>query len=345
MSEKQNHNSRFEALDAIRGVAALLVVMFHFTMRRPEANYGFKLGVTAVDLFFLMSGFVIFFSLDRIKSWQDFVKKRFVRLYPTYWACMLITGAVLYYYFDSKSPSPLPFLTRFAANMTMFQAWFGQKDLDGPYWTLIVEMQFYIIMLLFYQFQKLKVFEKYGLLIVLISGLYGIDVWRNNVQTFYNFLTNYIPIINHFPVFYAGIIFYLGFKEGFSKQRILYLVISFFAQLLLFNDGGRSHMYVNFQTYIFMLISYFGVMTLFVKQKINFIAIKPFLFLGQISYTLYLLHQYLGKWVLIPILMNRYHFAYWSALLTTLFLIIILAYLVHILVEKQSSKLLNLMNK
>ena len=50
---------RYEELDALRGVASLMVVFFHFTWRRPEANLGFILGTTGVDLFFIISGFLI----------------------------------------------------------------------------------------------------------------------------------------------------------------------------------------------------------------------------------------------------------------------------------------------
>lgn len=55
-------SNRYTELDALRGIAALMVVFFHFTMDRPQGQMGFKLGVTGVDLFFIISGFVIFMS-------------------------------------------------------------------------------------------------------------------------------------------------------------------------------------------------------------------------------------------------------------------------------------------
>lgn len=63
--------SRYEELDALRGIAALMVVLFHFTMYRQETKFGFKLGTTGVDLFFLISGFVIIMSLIKIKNSKD----------------------------------------------------------------------------------------------------------------------------------------------------------------------------------------------------------------------------------------------------------------------------------
>ncbi len=339
MSDKTVHTAhRFEALDALRGIAALAVLMFHFTLRRPQAALGFYWGVTCVDIFFLMSGFVIFFSLDRIKYWQEFVWKRFVRLYPTYWFCMLLTGSLLFYFYDSKSPSYIPFFTRFLANMTMFQTWFGQKDLDGPYWTMIVELQFYAIMLLLYRLKQLKNFELIGLGILIFCSLYGLDNWHAHLPSLFGFLSTHFPILNHFPVFYAGVLFYLGMKEGFSNQRVLLLLASFTVQLILFDDGGRSHSYISFGKYIIAMSLYYGLFTLFVKQGLNFIAQKPFLFLGKISYPMYLIHQFLGLWVLIPIFMKWYHFSYWSACGTTLLIIVTIAFLIHKYIEVPTGK-------
>ena len=68
-----NISNRLQELDALRGIAALMVVLFHFTMGRQEANLGFKLGTTGVDLFFIISGFVIFMSLSKVKNSKDFI--------------------------------------------------------------------------------------------------------------------------------------------------------------------------------------------------------------------------------------------------------------------------------
>ena len=84
-------SKRFHELDALRGIAALMVVFFHFTIGRAEAKLGFKLGTTGVDLFFIISGFVIFMSLSKVKSSLDFVINRVSRLYPTYWVSVTFT--------------------------------------------------------------------------------------------------------------------------------------------------------------------------------------------------------------------------------------------------------------
>ena len=148
----ENNSNRFQELDALRGIAALIVVLFHFTMDREAANLGFKIGITGVDLFFIISGFVIYMSLTKVKTSKDFIINRVSRLYPTYWVCVTIATLVALplvntvYQYD-KIP-----LSQYVANMTMFQHYFKIRNIDGPYWTMIVEMVFYIGILLLFHF-------------------------------------------------------------------------------------------------------------------------------------------------------------------------------------------------
>jgi len=81
---KQNH---FLALDALRGVAAVSVMLFHIS------NGWLPCGYLAVDMFFMLSGFVLAFSYeDRLRnrmSFREFLLRRLIRLYP-----MIIAGSV-----------------------------------------------------------------------------------------------------------------------------------------------------------------------------------------------------------------------------------------------------------
>ena len=132
---------RFKELDALRGIAAMLVVLFHFTMNTEKQNLGFNLGVTGVDLFFMISGFVILLSLNHVKYSYQFVINRVSRLYPTYWACVTFTFLLIN--FTSIFRLTMTEFVHYLANMSMFQFYFRVDDLDGPYWTMIIEMIFY----------------------------------------------------------------------------------------------------------------------------------------------------------------------------------------------------------
>lgn len=94
---------RLTELDALRGVGALCVLIFHYSTRFhelfPQAShvpFSFPGGNYRVLLFFTISGFAIFFTLDRIRTVADFIVNRFARLYPAYLVAMLMTLGIEY---------------------------------------------------------------------------------------------------------------------------------------------------------------------------------------------------------------------------------------------------------
>jgi peptidoglycan/LPS O-acetylase OafA/YrhL len=119
--------NRLQELDALRGIATMLIVFLHLTTENGKIKGFFTLGVTGVDLFFIISGFVILLTLEKTRNWQDFVVSRFSRLYPVYWASVILIGLLM---FLRGTPFTSSWIKLFA-NMTMFQAYFKIKDLDG----------------------------------------------------------------------------------------------------------------------------------------------------------------------------------------------------------------------
>ncbi len=133
-------NKRVGELDALRGLAALAVVAFHYTTFYQQEQghvlplgFGFPAGNYGVHLFFMISGFVIFMTLERTRTAMDFVVSRFSRLFPAYWAAMAITMVVV---FTLGMPKQRIGIADLAANLTMLQGFLGFDNLDGSYWTL-----------------------------------------------------------------------------------------------------------------------------------------------------------------------------------------------------------------
>ena len=150
---------RLSQVDALRGLAALAVVFFHFTTRftelylpdyRPSlsATYGYF----GVNLFFIVSGFVIFMTLERTAKPMDFVVSRFSRLFPTYWAGILLTFCITHWL---GLPGKLVEFWPAIANFLMIHSIFGVPHVDGVYWTLEVELLFYTGMFLLYRLRWL----------------------------------------------------------------------------------------------------------------------------------------------------------------------------------------------
>src|SRR5919199_2802289 len=147
---KEQANFRLLFLDFIRGIAALSVFFQHACEGLwPEfwsfSHNSFNLGKFGVVIFFLVSGFIIPFSLERGGSARKFWMGRFFRLYPLYWTSLvcIVTLAIL------GSPSvPENFRTNlvpnFLVNLTMFQDFVGVPPALGVYETLTLELVFYI---------------------------------------------------------------------------------------------------------------------------------------------------------------------------------------------------------
>jgi len=312
-----------------------MVVFFHYTMGRSQADYGFKLGTTGVDLFFIISGFVIFMSLSKIENGRQFVINRLSRLFPTYWAIVTFSY-LLFNFFNEYRFTDIGF-NEYLANLTMFQFYFGVSDIDGPYWTMILEMLFYIVMLIFFGLKIMKRLHLFGILFTISIALM-VFFQEDNAWIHSFFL--YFQLAQFFPLFFTGILFYHLYTE--NKKCIkthLSIALCLLVQVYIFYNAGRSAGYISQYEYALMLSCYFGLFFLFIHGKLKFMIHPVTLFLGEISFALYLIHQMISIHFIIPTLMNDYGFNFWTAsLLVALPTVIILAYLVTRFVEKPLGK-------
>lgn len=142
---------RLAYLDALRGIAALLVVFTHsLPLMYPGHIWLFDVlfdpGKLGVLWFFMISGVVIPYSLrPGPDGARHFVVSRFMRLYPAYWLSLLAWLAML-----SLTGSALPSWPQIVANLSMVQAALGFEDVIGLYWTLFIELVFYALCLLLF---------------------------------------------------------------------------------------------------------------------------------------------------------------------------------------------------
>jgi len=328
---KTESSKRITELDALRGIAALLVVFFHFTMSTPLAHYGFNLGVTGVDLFFMISGFVILMTVKKTKHWKDFVVSRISRIYPTYWTCVTCTSLLI---LATQNPGIKWFLVRYVCNMSMFQSYANITDMDGPYWTMIVEMLFYMFMLGVFLLKKLDKLELICA-VLLVPVIFYATLLPRLSPALTQLICIRIPLINHFPLFFAGILFYQLKFDKPHWARYCLLGVCFISALLLFRSGGKSNGYVSFNQYLTMLSCYFIFFILYINKLLGFITNRATLWLGSVSFSLYLIHQYLGLTILIPLGLNQLHLNQGcAAFLFALPIVLFLAWAIHILVEK-----------
>ena len=281
-----NPPRRVLELDALRGLAALSVAVFHCTDHYGREIghtvppvFGFPAGNYGVEVFFLISGFVIFMTLERTRSAADFVVSRFSRLFPAYWAAILVTAAVVY---TIGLPQQQLGAWDLALNLTMVQQILGVEHLDGSYWTLQIELFFYIQMLFWFsvrQLHRIRWIIVAWLCASLVSGL-----WERVAGGHFSYTLSEVLILRYIPFFAMGILFYRIFTRP-AEVRADYLLI--LASLVVIGITLPP---------VYLAVGAFciAVFWLFVSDRLQWLRLRPFVFLGTISYSEYLLHQDIG---------------------------------------------------
>lgn len=272
---------RLQELDALRGLAALAVVIFHYSVRFHQlfpsvghVPFAFAGGNYRVYLFFAISGFAIFFTLDKMKSAGDFVIARAARLYPAYWAAILLTLAAEY--LGDIRALEIPY-SAVAANFTMFQGFAFLPAVDGAYWTLTVELAFYMCMIALWTACGLQRMEW-----LLAGWLVAKWLWWAMPDIPERIVM--ILLLRYVCFFGIGIIAYRiwsGKRSWAQQVPILGLLLFTCFQL----DG------VDLSLIAVALIALFFAL---LKGWLQFLCLRPLLWLGTISYSLYLVHQHIG---------------------------------------------------
>ncbi|MEO5685591.1 MAG: acyltransferase [Chitinophagaceae bacterium] len=328
------HQQRFFGLDALRGISAFAVVLFHYTYGYDNGyetiadnKFYFKYGYLGVNLFFMISGFVIAMTLEKTKDSKTFITSRLSRLYPAYWAAIIIT-VLLTALIAAPIQRNMYNATEVMVNFTMLQAFLKVKHVSGSYWTLAIELTFNFWMWFIFITRKTRYMEWICLAWLIIC----VAITAFHIP-FGKYLT-IIFIVNYAPLFIGGILFYLIKKRGGSYLLHAMVVASMLASLYI------AYIYKpvvawkgGFDIIPYILSVFFYVIFyLFIYGKWDWKPNKILLFMGSISYSLYLIHENIG-----------YGLIYWLKrvwdnqlfyLSVTVLAITALAYLMYRYVEK-----------
>jgi len=328
--------NRFYEIDFLRFLAALAVLLFHYGFRYwnldgsgyllfPELGNIFKYGYLGVDVFFVISGFVILISAGDGKSLRNFFISRFIRLYPAYWF-----ATIFIFIFSSYWPLANYSITftDFLINMTMMQSFVGIKNVTTVFWTLAIELHFYFIiagLILTGQIKNLRYWLLFWLFILIISDYIKIPVFFQHLF-----------ILQWGQYFVLGAVFYNIWKE----DRIGFLNLT---MLILTNFQIMKHAYwymllkerlssVDYNFFIVaLIILILNIFMLYsVLKKTHNSPFKHIAWLGVLTYPLYLIHSGLGILILKDYINESNKFI----ILTTLScLMFCFAYAIHKLIE------------
>lgn len=295
MDNKSTH--RINEIDLLRFVAAVSVVLFHYAFRGRAADHlslidypplipYAKYGYLGVELFFMISGFVILMTAAA-GNLRSFFISRVTRLYPAFWlACSLTYLFTLFLGGDYFSVTFFQYL----ANMTMLSGFFGIDSVDGAYWSLFVEIQFYLMVAFVIFLGKIEKAEEWLLGWLILCGLLELfPVWR--IRAFF--------LVDHAAFFIGGALCYLIYIQGLSARKILLFVAAFMLaviNVLKVSDGFFAHYATHLDSLIIVLLvlSFFSLMLLIALRRTGFMAYRDWSKLGVLTYPLYLLHENIG---------------------------------------------------
>lgn len=342
---------RFYEIDLLRFIAALSVVLFHYTYRGYAAdNFSpipfleigrfTRYGYLGVHLFFVVSGYVILLSVQG-KRLQQFFKSRFTRLYPAFWVAVTLTFLVKVIWGTTASDTQMSFylhagLRQYVFSMTMFQDFFGINAIDQVYGTLTVELTFYFLISLLMGYRLLRhldLFLTFWLGICLLPLTRIADLGPA-------FSTLFLP--TNAPLFAAGMLFFL-MQDSKGRSWLRYGLLLAFYLLALRAASEQikwlnSHYHDNFSPLIIwgVITAIFAVFFL-ITRRIFILKYNWLSTLGGLTYPLYLIHSDIGFIAFFRLghLFNKY-----VLLSSTIVFMLSVAYLLHRFVEKPISKLL-----
>lgn len=305
---------RLALLDGLRLLAALAVVLFHWTAWHHEywGRYGetaaeawpwlsqfSSVGALGVQLFFIISGFVILLSSFG-KSPARFIGSRVGRLYPAYWVAVLAAAALTFVIWPEmgtqRSPADIP------ANLTMFQGGMGVGHLDGVYWTLWVEMKFYLWILAFtligMTVGRVQAFvlawPLLGNALYLVLQAVGESVvWVEHV-----FFPQYSAL------FAGGMVLFLLFRFGHTPLRWAALVLNvaigslWSARVQQPETLELTGYDYPFWAFVAITAVLFALVAVIVLTPLARLRVPGMTLAGQLTYPVYLLHQLWGWWLI-----------------------------------------------
>ncbi|NUS73928.1 MAG: acyltransferase [Corynebacteriales bacterium] len=341
---RQDQGARIYALDALRLMAALAVVAYHFLAFSrglkfgawqqspaelfPNVNPAASYGWLGVQLFFLISGFVICMSCWG-KAPSQFLISRIIRLYPGYWAAVLITSAVLLAWPIMRfGPEP----ETIYANLTMFQAPLEYENIDGVYWSLWIELKFYmlfgVLVAIGLNYVRIVGFCLGWMALVLLAAQFP---EHEHLQFF--------AMREHAPLFVGGIAMYLMYRFGPDAVSIGLVFLSWLMaqrELPELVHGAETSVRheLKVSTALIIVTACYALVLATALGAFNWARWRGLTIVGALTYPLYLLHQNIG-WTIIRL--NHDKIAPWLLLAMVVTALLVASWLLHIIVERPVS--------
>jgi peptidoglycan/LPS O-acetylase OafA/YrhL len=291
---------RYANIDGLRAIAALGVMVEHMfgdLLRQTPPAAGpmntvgdllvqnVSLGRFGVALFFLISGFVVPFSIGGERPLPNFVVSRVFRLYPALWLALAVLATMA-----CLAGEPTKLVT-ILANMTMAPTLFGQAWLSPIYWTLFIELSFYILVALLFSVGKLRHVGVLSALSLALVAATAIPV-QLRVHGIANLPVQYLGM--HLSFLFLGLLLRLWLVERIPGARAaaLALVLAQIVAVPLVAEFSlaRGDNFIMegltpvFTAYVLAFVVFFAAVRFDRPRSLLLARI------GMISYSMYLFH-------------------------------------------------------
>ncbi|MGF1698656.1 acyltransferase [Vibrio lamellibrachiae] len=293
----------------LRAFAAILVLLTHtaFKLETHSDNIidWFNIGTYGVDLFFIISGFIMCLTVERkTLNFSTFMKARFVRILPLYW--LLTTVALVIFLVKPSLVNSSGGVTSVWGSYSLIPN--GDRFLISNGWTLSYEFFFYLIFSSFLFLGKLqKILTSFSIVFLSVVGLLVVTT-----NPYFEFVTSSLLL-----EFVMGILCYEVIKRKIINKKVAVLLILFALLLLIFfNNHGPvdSPLGSSLHAGLPMMMLFLGFVSLESVIPKNKIIYE----LGMASYSLYLLHPFVLSFVTVVIKalgLSDMPFIYMSAML------------------------------
>ncbi len=341
---------RFHLIDALRGIAAIWVVFYHAfegqhleklieTLPQFISYLFFEIGDAGVPIFFVLSGFVIAHSVTRdnvnLKYLGKFTLRRSIRLDPPYWGSIVLVIMMGWLSATIKNESiDWPSFEMILAHLFYLQNILELGNINSIYWTLCIEIQFYLIFVILVSFKQrleryyLSASKIVFLSVALVSLLWPTGIIKGNLHP-----GLFLP---YWHAFLLGVFVYWSWQGKLSKYIFyIYFSIVFVFSVYHYPDFGQYSDFCIAAALTSILIHELSIRGHIVSANWRWIQ-----FLGTVSYSLYLTHNTItgsSYFLIYKILGDSLTVQFFAFIITTM-VCILFAYFFWFVFEKWSIK-------
>ncbi len=308
-------NQRIYSLDSIRGIAALIVVCTHFWLFLKPSDFQMQWlfewtpiqfianGHFAVKLFFILSGFVLMLPYLRFRGgavYRDFLIKRVCRIYFPFFVSIMVSIVLWSVFYDVRVSVPWD---EGAKHIDIYDVlghvfMFGFSDtikLNPPMWTLIMEMRVALVFPLLVLFARYASWLSVPVWVVVsffVSKVYFSCCEGQGLYVAQNAYGAFLLTVYYLQYFFAGI--FIALKRGVlvALMRRIPLAFHFFCGfvILLMPLAFLMQSFTVWVVWELCAASYIILCCLSFDRFDRFLSAPPLILLGNVSYSLYLIH-------------------------------------------------------